>query len=434
MNFETKQFVLIILDGAGDVERIQGRSPLEIARTSGLDFLAREGVSGLMQTLYEDLPKESIVAQLGMLGWDPHQYYPHGRSSFELLATRGQFLNDGDLAFRANLVQMEDVRLMSYNAGLIPTERAVPLVERLNELTAEEFSDFHLYHNSDFRSSLVVRGAGVDPRHLICPEPHENEGVAFDLSRLVQARHSDAEPLAGRCNQYLSRIREVFPEDGKANMLWPWSPSIAARLPSFAEHNGFTGRVAVVGFMDFLQGICRAGGLEFHKLGNGRVDTDYEGKGKKTLELLAAGCELLVCHVNAPDEASHMGQVDLKIQSIEAIDEQIVSPVVDYFQSYPERLGAVMALPDHYTNNSPEWRRSTRSQAHSAHPVPIALWNGRDRDSTRFYGEDEAAWGRYAEPVSHLNLLSLMGLPRHLSLNVSLSGDSRELAEERLGS
>lgn len=411
MDRHPRQFVLIVLDGAGDVERVYGRSPLGIARTPGLDFLAREGVSGLMQTLYEDLPKESIVAQLGMLGWEPHRYYPHGRSSFELLAARGKHLEEGDIAFRANLVRMQGDRLESYNAGLIQTELAVPLVDRINEAMTGEFPDFALYHNSDFRNSLVVRGAGIDPRQLICPEPHEHEGCEFDLSRLIQYRDPMAAPLAERCNLYLSRVRHLFPADSAANMLWPWSPSIAARLPPFAENTGFPGRAAVIGFMDFLEGIALAGGMEFFKLGNGRVDTDYEGKGLKTLELLLSGYEFVFCHVNAPDEAAHMGQLDLKIQSIEEIDRNIVQPVLGYFLSHPERLGGVMALPDHYTNSSPEWRRNTRSQAHSLHPVPIALWNGRDRDAARYYGEDEAAaHGTYTEPVNHLALLSLLGL------------------------
>jgi 2,3-bisphosphoglycerate-independent phosphoglycerate mutase len=422
VSVQTKQFILIILDGAGDVERIDGRSPLEVARTTGLDFLAREGISGLMQTLYEDLPKESIVAQLGMLGWDPHRYYPHGRSSFELLAARGQQLDEGDIAFRANLVRMQGNRLESYNAGLIPSEQAIPLVDRINEAMAGEFPDFGLYHNSDFRNSLVVRAAGIDPRQLRCPEPHEHEGCEFDLSRLIQIRDPLAAPLAERCNLYLSRVKDLFPADSEANMLWPWSPSIAARLPSFVENTGFSGRVAVVGFMDFLQGISLAGGMEFFKLGNGRPDTDYVGKGMKILELLLAGYELVVCHVNGPDEAAHMGQLDLKIKSIEEIDEHIVQPVLGYFLSYPERLGAVMALPDHYTNSSPEWRRSTRSHAHSLHPVPIALWNGRDRDHARFYGEDEAAaHGTYTEPVSHMALLSLLGLSIPRSADEPLS-------------
>src|SRR5262245_59675084 len=169
-----KKFVLIIPDGAGDEYRIFGRSPLAMARTYHFDFIAREGVTGIMHTLYPDLPKESMVAQLGMLGWDPCRYYPCGRASCELLALEGSHLQEGDLAFRANLVRMEGDVLASYNADYISSERAMPLIQTLSRNLRQEFSDFELYHNSDFRNTLVIRGAGVDPRLLKCPEPHES--------------------------------------------------------------------------------------------------------------------------------------------------------------------------------------------------------------------------------------------------------------------
>src|SRR4026208_2270620 len=115
MKFPRKKYVLVIPDGAGDLHRLEGRWQFARARTDYADFIAREGVSGLMKTLYEDLPKESLVAQLGMLGWDPREYYPCGRASCELLALEDSYLQDDDLAFRANLVRMEGDILASYN-------------------------------------------------------------------------------------------------------------------------------------------------------------------------------------------------------------------------------------------------------------------------------------------------------------------------------
>src|SRR5215216_3005576 len=176
MKLPTKKYVLVIPDGAGDLHRLGGLSPLARARTDYADFIAREGVSGLMETLYEDLPKESLVAQLGMLGWDPHKYYPHGRASCELLALENIYLNPNDLAFRTNLVRIEDERLKSYNAEYIHSEEAEPLIRMLNRALRTEFPEFELYHNSDFRNTLVIRNVGVEPTLLHCPEPHESHG------------------------------------------------------------------------------------------------------------------------------------------------------------------------------------------------------------------------------------------------------------------
>lgn len=407
-----RKYVLLIPDGAGDVYREHGKSPLGIARTRHMDFVAREGVCGLMQTLYEDLPKESLVAQLGMLGWDPRRYYPNGRASCELLALEGVGLNEGDLAFRANLVRMDGRVLASYNADYIYSERALALARKINGALRTEFPTFELYHNADFRNTLVVRGAGVDPKLLRCPEPHENHGVEFDIGRLVAGADAKSEQVAAHINRYVGRVARLL-EGEAANMLFPWSPSKALRLPSFKESTGFQGPAAIVGCMDFLHGIARAAGIDFVRVGNGRPDTDYRGKGAKTVELLSAGYEFVVCHINAPDEAAHMGDVGLKVKSLEMIDRFVVRPVVQYFRRNMHELGGVLIAPDHFTNSSAETRGARRRAVHSSHAVPFALWNGRERDAARCYTEDDVLEGKYAaEPISHLELTRILGVKR----------------------
>ena len=409
---QRKKYVLVIPDGGGDVYRHNGRSPYAMAKTPYADFIAREGVTGLMQTLYPDLPKESIVAQLGMLGWSPHLYYPNGRASCELLALEGVNLEAADLAFRANLVRMDGCTLASYNADYILSEQALPIVRKLNNALQEKFPDFELYHNSDFRNTLVIRGADLDPKHLRCPEPHENHGRTFDVKHLVSGREPRGEAVAARINCYLDQAARIL-RSGPANMLFPWSPSKALRLPSFKDNTGFDGKVALVGCMDFLHGIAKAGGMESFKVGNGRPDTDYEGKGRKVIELLSSGYEFVLCHINAPDEASHMGDLEMKIKSLESIDRYILKPIVEYFKNHPEEFGGVQLVPDHYTNHAAVANNLRRVEIHSSHLVPFALWNGLERDATRSYCEDSVLEGKYGkEPINHLQLLRVLGVER----------------------
>lgn len=402
--------MLVIPDGAADTYRERGRSPLAIAQTSTIDRLAREGVSGLLQTLYEELPKESLVAQLGMLGWDPRIFYPCGRASCELLALEGIELRDDDLAFRANLVQMEGRTLVSYNAKYIHSDHAIALIDQLNRALRQEFPDFELYHNSDFRNTLVVRDAGIDPRLLRCPEPHENQGVEFDIARLISGSDPASARVAARVNRYLERVAHLLARE-TANMLFPWSASKAFKVPSFSQHTGFSGRVGVVGCMDFLQGIAKAGKMDFFKVGNGRPNTDYPAKGDAVIDLLSAGYEFVVCHINAPDEAAHMRDLQLKIRSIELIDEHVVRPVVQYFEHNPGELGGVMVAPDHYTNYFGDPSPLERRDVHSLHPVPFALWNGRDRDGVRSFSEDDAVEGKYGRQIlNHMELMAVLGV------------------------
>jgi 2,3-bisphosphoglycerate-independent phosphoglycerate mutase len=403
-----RKSVLIIPDGAADKNRSRGASPLAVAYTPAMDFLAREGVCGLMQTLYDGLPKESMVAQMGMLGWDPRIFYPHGRASCELLALGDVNLDERDIVLRANLVRMQDSRLASYNADYIRSGEAALLVTKINQALAQRFPEFELYHNSDFRNSLIMRGASIDPRLLVCPEPHENHGVHFELNELVQARDTSAKALAARLNQYIVSAAEVL-QDECANAIFPWSASGKFHLRPFQEIAGFTGRTAVVGSMDFLHGISKAGKIQFFKVGNGRPDTDYRLKGRTTVELLADGYEFVLCHINAPDEASHMADLKLKIQSLEQIDHFIVKPVFEYFKAHLDELAGVMVVPDHYSNICPEHSNGKRSDIHSIEPVPFVLWNGHEKDATFQFDEDHVIGGKYASvPVSHLDLLDLL--------------------------
>lgn len=163
-----QQHALIIPDGATDLHDAPEATPLALAHTPYNGSARREGATGLMQTLYADLPRESVVAQLGMVGWDPHTYNPNGRASCELLATQEIELGTGDLAFRGNLARLGAGRLQSYSADNIPSDLARPLVERLNAELGARFPSWTLYYNEDFRSTLVVRGHGwIPPAGLI---------------------------------------------------------------------------------------------------------------------------------------------------------------------------------------------------------------------------------------------------------------------------
>ena len=404
-----EQFILVIPDGAGDIHRIEGRSPLAEASIPNWDRLAAEGVCGLMQTLYDDLPRGSIVAQLGMLGWNPYFYSGHGRAAWELLALSDVELSPDDLVLRANLVQMRERRLISYNAGFILTEAAKLLVERVNAVLGPEFPEIELHHNCDFRNSLVLRNAGIDPALLVCPEPHDHEGTEFDIVRLIAGRDSGSEAVAARLNRYLVRAAKVL-ADEPANMIFPWSASRSITLPAFRENTGFKGRSAIVGCMDFLKGIAKAGGIDFFKVGNGRPDTDYAAKGAKVLELLDEGYSFVVCHINSPDEAAHMHDREMKIQCIEAIDRHVLGPIAEYLRSHREKIGGLMVAPDHYTNLL---LGPVRADAHSLHPVPFVIWNGRDCDGVSRFDEDSVREGRFgASPVNHLDLLQILGVVR----------------------
>lgn len=405
-----KKFVIILIDGAADLTRVEDKTPLELAETPNIDFLAKNGVNGLMKTLYDDLPKGSIVSQLGIFGYDPYKYYPFGRASSEAMALDID-LNDEDLAFRANLSYVKNDVLESYNANYIKTENAVSLVEKINNNLKDQYPNFELYHNSDFRNVLVVRNSGVHPLDLDCYLPHENTGESIHFSNLIKAKSEKSKRFAKQLNNYVQETSKLLVND-QANVIIPWSPSSKLRLPKFSFLK--KGKCGFISHMDFLEGIAKAGGVDFFKSGNGSWDTDYLKKGKLTIDLLKRDYCFVCCHINGPDEAAHMEDLDKKIFSIEQIDRYIVSKIIEYFKDNFKELGGVIVTTDHYTNTithnplANSINGESRVESHSTHPVPFTLWNNSEKDNVFKFSEDAALKGKYSNPyINHLDLLKL---------------------------
>lgn len=400
-----KKHVLIILDGAADLTKVNGKTPLQTASTPNIDFITRMGFTGLLKTLHKNLPKGSIVALLGILGFDPKKFYPHGRASCEAKALDID-LNKGDLAFRTNLACIENNILTSYNANYIKDVQASKLIDLLNKNLKNKFSDFELYHNSDFRNTLIIRNANVHPLNLVCPEPHENMGEEFILSELIKGLDNKSKIIASKINSYISQSAEIL-KNKRANVIIPWSPSSPLHLPRFSLLN--KGKCGIITHMDFLQGIAKASGLDCFKMGNGNWNTDYNGKGSKLVDLLDQDYHFIICHINAPDEASHMGDIKKKIYSIEQIDKYIVSKVIKYFKNNPKEFGSVIITTDHYTNTFIKNESSRRRESHSIGPVPFVIWNNVYEDDVSHFSEVDMLQGKYADPpINNVNLLKFI--------------------------
>ncbi len=321
-----------------------------------------------------------------------------------------------ELVFRANLCHLRAGRLASFSAHAIGTGEASALVDKVCDRVRETYPRIALLHMSDYRCLLRIRCAGVDPADLRLLEPHEVQGCRTKLGELCTSNGPAAEDVCVMLMGFCNNVAKVL--DGcRANFLWPWSPSKDIELPRLESRHEWTAPAAIVGAMDFLGGICSAGGMDFYKIGNGRVDTSYVEKGRQTLELLKRGYRFVLCHVNAPDEAAHEGDFRAKVWSIERFDRCVVAPVVRYFQNHPDRLGTLVVVPDHYTNTSSHRTRTAgpRRASHDPEPVPFAMWarDGR-RDLVPRLTEDLASYGRYATPaleaLSLLSLLSSAGL------------------------
>ena len=134
------KYVVMLCDGMADypVEELSGKTPLEVANTPNMDFLAKNGAVGLAKTVPDGMAPGSDTANLSVMGYDPKIYYT-GRSPLEAVSM-GIDLSLTDVTFRCNLVTLsdsenyEDATMVDYSAGEISTAESTELVNYLNEL------------------------------------------------------------------------------------------------------------------------------------------------------------------------------------------------------------------------------------------------------------------------------------------------------------
>jgi 2,3-bisphosphoglycerate-independent phosphoglycerate mutase len=241
---------------------------------------------------------------------------------------------------------------------------------------------------------MVVRdgaGAATTPPHDIVGrmiDPYLPKGG--DAGILIRAMKQSQDILRNhKVNQ--SRISRG---QRPATMIWPWSGGKRPDLPSFRDLHGLSG--AMISAVDLLNGIARLTGMEVIRVpgATGYLDTDYDAKARYALEALKR-FDFLYLHVEAPDEAGHMGSVEEKVKAIERVDG-MVGKILETFD------GIIAVLPDHAT--------PIRVRNHTPDPVPFAV-RGLRRDGCSRLTEAEAAEGGYGI-IDGVHLIPLILGPR----------------------
>lgn len=374
-------------DGMADhpLQELGGRTPLEVARTPWMDHLAQKGEVGRVVTVPKGYHPGSSIANLSLLGYDPSLYYT-GRGPLEA-ASIGVDLSPEDLAFRCNLVTIVDGRMGDYSAGHITTEEAKELFEALEASLGGGDGDF--YPGVSYRGLLVLHGAsdGIEttpPHDIVGKEitPYLPRGVGAEgLVRLMEE--------ASRVLQdHPVNRRRVVRGRPPANAIWPWGQGRRPEMPTIRERYGLKGKV--VAAVDLVKGIGIYAGLEPVQVpgATGWLDTDYRAKARAGLEALEE-VDFLYLHVEAPDEASHMGDFGEKIRAIERFDQEVVGPV---FEGLTKRGWSfrLMVATDHPT--------PLELRTHVAEPVPFLIYDSDVRGSgARGFSEKEASKGPFFE-------------------------------------
>lgn len=373
------------------IESLGGKTPLMLARTPHMDWMAQHGEIGLVKTVPKGFTPGSEIANLSIFGYDPHLYFT-GRGPIEA-ASMGVELTVRDIAYRCNLVTIKSIGnemvMEDFSAGHISDEEARGLIHDLNRELASE--TIHFYPGVSYRHLMVLKNAVSHfsklEKNKLTP-PHDIVGQ--EISPYLKQMDEPVLTLTKRSQHLLNHHPINLAREArglpKANSIWLWGQGRSPQMPSLKERFGIEG--FVISAVHLIKGIGILAGMEGLDVpgATGYFDTNYEGKAQYALKGLKER-DFIFVHVEAPDEAGHMGDPQLKIKTIETFDEKVVGNILKGMEGFDRYK--VMVLPDHPTPIS--------VRTHTADPVPYVIYSNEGDchfRSSQTFDENSASLSR----------------------------------------
>ena len=401
--------IVILGDGMADlpVKRLGGKTLLQYAHKPMMDQLAREGRCGRLVTVPEGFPPGSEVANTAILGYDLNKVY-EGRGPLEA-ASIGYEMADDDMAIRCNIITLEDGKIITHNGGNLETKDGDVLIKYLNETLAKPVNEregcerVKFITGIQYRHLLVIKGGS---KHIVCAPPHDHPNEAWQPLLVkaedyapIEAGRLTAQDTAELINELILKSQELLAKhpynlakaekgERQANSIWPWSggyrPSMETLMQQYPQVKSGT----VISAVDLIRGIGHYAGLKIVEVegATGLADTNYEGKAQAAIDALEKD-DFVFVHVEASDEAGHDGDLELKLKTIEYLDQRLIAPIYNKVANWAEPV-CIAILPDHLT--------PVEQRIHVGQPVPFLIWyRGINPDEVQQYDEVSCVSGSY---------------------------------------
>ena len=388
------KYLILVPDGAGDekIDALGDKTPLEAADMPFIDGLAAKGEVGMVRTIPPGVAPGSDAANLSVMGYDPAVYLT-GRSPLEA-ASIGIEMSDTDVAFRTNIITLagdgayEDLIIKDHSSGDITTEEADELIKAVNEAFADD--EIQFYTGTSYRHCMIVHNGGTDyeltPPHDVLEQrvgDHlpKGEGSAFitDMMKKSYDILKDHPVNKARIERGLN----------PANSLWIWGQGKKPQLSSFYDRYQLTG--TAISAVDLIKGIAICAGLNSVDVegATGTLHTNFKGKADACIREFRDGKDFVYVHLEGPDECSHQGDMEGKLQCLHDIDQKVLKPIVEALRADGEDF-KVLEVPDH--------RTPLAIRTHSSTPVPFVIYDSRAEkptDTSRQFNEKSGEFGSY---------------------------------------
>ncbi len=402
------KYLVIIPDGMSDlpIDALDGQTPLEAADTPNMDQLAKKGIVGRTCNVPEGMDPGSDVAIMSLLGFDPAKYHT-GRAPLETPAM-GIDLKPGEIAFRMNFVTITNGRMHDFSAGHISTQEAGVLLHELEKELGSD--DFRFYKGDAYRHLMIT--PLTEFNELICTPPHDIMGE-IAANHFPDGALTGKEALRDKLLDFMNHAHNLLKNHeinlkrekaGKnpANGIWFWGQGSSARFPSFKETFGVNGAIiSAVPLLKSLGILLKLKAVPVEGI-TGYLDTNYKGKGEGAVKALKQS-DFVCVHIEATDEAGHLGDWQEKITAIERIDKDIIGTILHGINC--DDNIRILILPDHPTPVS--------LRTHTCDPVPFLMYGtGIEPDKITRMGESSADTSTIFFKDGHDLMADFIGLSR----------------------
>ncbi len=400
--------LFITIDGLGDKVKKGKKTPLEIARTPNLDFLAKKGRTGLVYTVGKGIAPESDIALTAVLGYDPYKFYT-GRGPLEAFGF-GIPIKKGDLVLRANFATLRNDKIIDRRAGRNLSTREALKLERTVNLKVKLKYPFLFKSIGEHRGILVIRGnfsadiSNTDPGY-------EKKGLFGVVSKKVDDKVLLSKPLKkGRkekeaslvLNDFTKQVIEVLNSDevNKKRVRRGFYPAnviltrdAGTSLPVFNPKK--RNWAAIVGYPLEI-GLALRSGMKVFRTKYSEIKTlDIYKYLYQCLEKEISAAKKILnknfnkfsdfwIHFKPVDIPGHDGRPKDKIKMIEILDKKFFSGVKKNLLRKNNQM-KVIVTADHST--------PCLEKFHSKDPVPLLLYDGLDKDKVKKFSERDCRKG-----------------------------------------
>lgn len=361
------KIVLLVMDGLGGIPiKPGGKTELETAQTPIMDQLAKEGMLGQTIPIRPGVTPGSGPAHLALFGYDP-LIHDIGRGALESAGV-GLEVRKGDVAARGNFCTLnERGNITDRRAGRIPTEEALPVIERLKTIQLPGI-ETEVRHVKEYRFAVVMRGDDL------APEIEDTDPQQTGVPPLpAVATTPESQRAASLYNQWIAEARQVLKDQPKANGLTLRGFATHPGLISYQEAYGL--KAACVAVYPMYKGVSRLVGMEVIEFAGDSPQDEF-----KAMERFWNDYDFFFVHIKKTDSKGEDGDFSGKVKVIESVDAA---------------LSALLALKPDVLIITGDHSTPAKLRSHSWHPVPFLLWAPASirPDTQTEFGERNCASG-----------------------------------------